>query len=114
MNDHPGAIASFEDATTEEVMILCGAAERALERLKSEGPVGWSAPSFFPGFLSCFEELVDYLHLDPRSSGGEAAALKPPPERTFRVVRFRADEPAAPDRDPPPKRRRLFDLFTRK
>jgi len=114
MHEYPGAIASFEDATTEEVMILCAAAERALERLKSEGPVGWRDPSFFPGFLSCFEELVEYLHLDPRSSGGKAADLKPPTGRTFRVVGFRVGEPIAPDPEPPPKRRRWFSIFARK
>jgi hypothetical protein len=111
MHEYPGAIASFEDAAPEEVTILCAAAERALERLKSEGPVGWSDPSFFPGFLSCFEELVDYLHMDPRSSGGQAADLKPSPGRKFRVVGFQVDEPAAPDAEPP--RRRLFGIFTR-
>ena len=73
-----GAIARFEDATTEEVMELSRAAERAFERMKAEGPAGWSDPSFFPGFLARFEELIHYLHLDPRSSGGQAADLKPP------------------------------------
>jgi hypothetical protein len=92
MHDYPGAIAFFDDATREEVTLLCAAAERALERLKSEGAAGWVEPSFFPGFLACFEELVEYLHLDPRSSGGVAADLKPPSGRTFRFVGFRTDE----------------------
>lgn len=113
MNDYPGAIAFFEDATTQEIMILCAAAERALERERSEGPVDWVDPSFFPGFLSCFEELVEYLHLDPRSTGREAADIKPPPGRKFRVVGFHADEPQEPS-PPQPKRSRSFGFFRKR
>jgi hypothetical protein len=42
-----------------------------------------------PSFLSAFEELLEYLHLDPRLSGGQAAELVPPEGCTYRVLSFR-------------------------
>ena len=83
------ATAFFGDAGPKEVQALVAAAERGLARARAQGPVGLHDPQAFPVFLRAFEELLEYLRLDPRLSGQPAGELVPPAGRSFRVVFFK-------------------------
>lgn len=92
MGDYMGAIAFFEDAGPAEVKALLAAAERGVVQAKAEGPETWGEPEFFPGFLRAYEELVEYIRLDPRLAGQPAAELAPLPGRSFRYTLFKKQE----------------------
>jgi hypothetical protein len=90
---YPGSIAFFEDASPEEVQALADAVALGIAKLKEDGPRGWHMPEAFPGFVSAFEQLRDYIDLDPRVRGLPPKRLSSPSGRTFSVVFFANDEP---------------------
>ena len=63
---YPGAMGSFVDASAEELRAFCEAARLGRSHAEQEGPLGWSSPEMFPGFLRAFDALLAGLASDPR------------------------------------------------
>ena len=71
-----GFDADFRGASRDEIEALAAAARRALQQVKAQGGADWAKPSFFPGYIERFAELVALLEeaAGERSGGGEGTA----------------------------------------
>ena len=85
---YPGAIASFEDASPDEVRVLYEAAIRGRAAAERDAGHGWRSPEAFPGFLAAFDELLAYIASDARLSGTTDTEAAFPSSREFHVTFF--------------------------
>ncbi len=61
VHDWLGPLADFSDACQEDVAVFASAARAALHEPAAEDGAGWHEPSFFPGYMERFRELVALL-----------------------------------------------------
>ena len=85
---YPGAVTSFEDASSDEVRTLYDAAVRGRASAERAGADGWERPDMFPGFLRAFDELLAYIASDARLSGSSDTEAAFPSSREFHVTFF--------------------------
>jgi hypothetical protein len=52
---------SLKNPTTREVQILREALERAYQEIVILGPESFSEPTFYPGFMESFRELLNLM-----------------------------------------------------
>ncbi len=52
---------SLKNLTTREVQIFREALERAYQEMLTLGPESFAEPTFYPGFMECFRELLDLM-----------------------------------------------------
>jgi len=63
VHDWSGALADFRGASPEQIAVLAAAAHAALAEAVAHGSAGWQNPSFFPGYIERFRELVTLLDI---------------------------------------------------
>ena len=61
VHEWPGALADLRGASPEQIAELAAAARAALSEAAAQGSAGWHDPSFFPGYIERFRELVGLL-----------------------------------------------------